>query len=207
MKKRYRAAAEQGRSGVGTGETSVQKRRQAKVTTKLHNTRARAIPETHANTAHGLDANTAEIGAAGREPVQMAPIARSEDAAGGMEAERLPVAQPETTVLIRVGGGEQHPVAAQQGLQLQIRKEQKLLEKANSRPRREVMRLAPVGTASIGEAPKLDAFVTEGRSNSEAISRHAEAMRVWLSKNVSKKGIQKRTMVRPGARTTDSDTC
>jgi hypothetical protein len=118
MKKRYRAAAAQGRSGVGTGETSVQKRRQAKVTTKLHNTRARAIPETHANTAQGLDANSAEIGAVGREPAQIAPIARSEDAAGGMGAERLPVAQPETTVLIRaVGGGEQHPAAEQQGLQ------------------------------------------------------------------------------------------
>jgi hypothetical protein len=118
MKKRYRAAAAQGRSGVGTGETYVQKRRQAKVTTKLHNTRARAVPETHANEAQGLDANTAEIGAAGREPAQIAPIARSEDAAGGMDAERLPVAQPETTVVVRVGGGEQRPAAEQQGLHL-----------------------------------------------------------------------------------------
>ena len=57
---------------------------------------------------------------------------------------------------------------------LHEKKRQKLLEKAKSRPSGEVLGCAPVGTAGIGSQPRLEAFVTDGRSSAEAIDLHAE---------------------------------
>ena len=81
---------------------------------------------------------------------------------------------------------------------LHEKKKQKLLEKAKSRPSAEVLGCAPVGTADIGSQPRLEAFVCEGRTSDEAIALHAVAMRDWMAKNISKKGMQKDTEVRAG---------
>ena len=79
-------------------------------------------------------------------------------------------------------------------LGMQKKKQQRLLEKAESRPSAEVMKSAPVGTASFTLAPKLSDF-KEG-TYEERVRQHAEAMTKFGQNNLTSKAIENETRVR-----------
>ena len=91
-------------------------------------------------------------------------------------------------------GADKSASANEAMLGMQKKKQQRLLEKAESRPFGEVMKSTPVGTAAFKLAPKLSEF-KEGTFE-ERVRQHAEAMTKFSQNNLTSKAIENETRVR-----------
>jgi uncharacterized protein YoaH (UPF0181 family) len=153
--------------------------------------RARVRTDVTGTGTGGAEGAVAAAHGASGTSVVPGPLATGQQRPGG--APQLAIGAP--TVVLE-GGASGGDAVGNTALLLHEKKKQKLLGKAKSRPYKEVMGCGPVGMADIGSQPRLEAFVTEGRSSDEAIALHAVAMRDWMAKNISKKAMQKDTEVR-----------
>lgn len=90
---------------------------------------------------------------------------------------------------------EESAAATMTGSLLQ-KKQQRLVQKAATRPSEDVMAQAPAGMPNIGAAPKLSEFKELASTSAEQRELHAVAFHEWMQKNISKTGIQQETRVR-----------